>query len=1433
MPGKVRLDLGGNISEIKDQLVEGGFIIGGTDGEENEGPFRDEEVLPVMGEVEIPDGEMMEQEIVDYSENDPVAQMVELPISNIRSDELFESQEIEEEKTETQIKEILDKNTEELTETDIQLLRIEVLKRDNPEAIKKLAREKLKQTLANLKEVGQEKVDIIEEDYHHEKNKEDLDKILREEKAQYDQVSKLKDDIPLNVWNIIDTYFRDNKYYKSKHQLDSYNEFITSKTNGIEYIIKRENPLIIYKDLLSNGKFRYEITFYFGETLDDQGVPIAGKENLFLTSPTIYDSDTKKMSYMYPNDARLRSLTYAMYIFCNIGVKIIDNIGDSTKEPPILPGEMRITNYEKENIGILPIMLHSKSCILNNLDSQKLNEMGECRYDQGGYFIIKGKEKVILSQEKKVNNVLYINKSPDENIILQGIIKSVSKEGFQSSRTNAISFVKSNVIINKNSPLSKTIESKRFLVRILGLDIKIPLFIIFRALGVETDKDILNMIIYDNDSDTLKNKLLDVLQDTIKDAMPIYTQKNSYKFLSLNTKGKEIINVIDILNNNFLPTYETNNIEKAKYLAYAVRKIILTHINVIKETDRDSYAVKRIDTAGPLLLELFRELWGKFQKNISLKIDAEFKFNFDKIEKDIFKIVDSNKDKIIDNSIMNQISKSFGSVFGSGVSAKQGIVQDLNRNSMLGALSHIRRLITPLAAGSKTIGPRKLHGSQWGFVCPTESPDGGNVGIVNHLSIISTISFNILETGIIECLKDNDLLELKDSINKDLYSHSKVFMNGKLIGFHKEAEFLVKLLKLLKLNSIINIYTSISWNIDLNEIYIYTDSGRIVRPILVLKYDKDGKKINDLIQGKNELLENWDKLIHGYLYGKEDVSVYSDDYYKQYLDDIKKKEPNYLEFLQEKASPIEYIDSTESEFLFIAKDIYSIDKDYTHCEIHSSLILSPLALQIPFPEHSQFPRNVFSCQQTKQAVGVYSSAYNTRFDTFGHVLSYPQKALVTTRYKKYTHVDKLPNGENIVVAICSYLGYNQEDSIMVNKSSIDRGMFNSMYFRSYEDNEEVNKSNNTSFFSNPNQMKNNKIKNIDAYSKLNNDGIVEEGTYVKYGDKITSKCEKHKLPDGTETTVISGMNINRETSGTVDKVIITRNKDNLKKCKIRIYKQKIPTVGDKYASRCGQKGMCGMVLEQWEMPFTKDGIVPDLMINPHAIPSRMTINQFLEVVLGKTCAITGHFGDGTPFQNNSVEHYADMLGKLDYEQYGNEVMYSGINGEQIKTSIFIGPTYYQRLKIMVADKMFSRATGPMQMLIKQPAAGRSNGGGLRIGEMERDSILGHGTAGFLKESMMERADKYMVQINKHTGLIDYDNNSSENCVNIAIPYAMKMLLQELETMSIAPRVIIDEKINNETIFTHINELYNNMNSENMNTDNMNSDPIDGVVLDDY
>jgi DNA-directed RNA polymerase II subunit RPB2 len=485
----------------------------------------------------------------------------------------------------------------------------------------------------------------------------------------------------------------------------------------------------------------------------------------------------------------------------------------------------------------------------------------------------------------------------------------------------------------------------------------------------------------------------------------------------------------------------------------------------------------------------------------------------------------------------------------------------------------------------------------------------------------------------------------------------------------------------------------------------------------------------------------------------------------------------------------------------IAKDIYSIEsiKDYTHSEIHPSIILSAVALNIPFPEHSQYPRNVFSCQQTKQAVGVYSSAYNTRFDTFAHILNYPQKPIVTTRYKKFTDVDKLPYGENAIVAIASYSGYNQEDAVILNQTSIERGMFQSLYLRSYSEKEEITDDGTQMLFGNPNQYKNIKKSKTLNFDKLDENGFIREGMYVDDKDVIIAKCGYNK---DSKITSVSGKTINFGTSGIVDKVIVIKNRDNLRTCQIRIRKQKIPDIGDKFSSRPGQKGICGMTLPQTEMPFTKEGIVPDMIINPHAIPSRMTINQLLEVVLGKSSCLGGYLGDATPFQNNDIHDYAKLMEKYNYEEWGDEIMYSGITGEQLKTSIFIGPTYYQRLKIMVADKMHSRGTGRMQALIRQPAAGRANDGGLRIGEMERDSILSHGITDFLKESLMERSDKFTVNINEKTGLISNKQDESED-VQIQIPYAMKMLLQELQTMSIAPRLVTNDMIENPNLFERL------------------------------
>ena len=1213
----------------------------------------------------------------------------------------------------------------------------------------------------------------------------------------------LSDIKPLDVWTIIETYFRDNPNYKTQHQIDSFNEFLTSETNGIKFIIKRENPLIIYKEALDSdkGNYKYQINIYYGETLNEDGsINENIKENIYVSSPIEYIDG--KQTYMYPNIARLKGYTYASCIFSNIGIEFIDNV----------VGKKTIKNFPKVNIGLLPIMVKSRNCILNGLDDIKLTELGECPYDQGGYFIIRGKEKVFLSQEKKINDILYINSTNDEALPIQCVLKTVSTEGFQSSRTNTIMM---NRVTLEYDPANKELSNTdkrycyRVTVRILGItDFNIPVFILFRALGFTTDKEIIETIIYDSDPDLLRRNLIELLIPSVKDSHPICDQKSAFKLLSMYTKGKEVINVIDILNNNFLPKYQSNR-EKCFFLGFSIRKLFSTHLQILPETERDSYALKRIDLAGSLLLELYRELWGKFKRETSLRIDKEHKFHFKEYDEDITNIInEQNMKKIFNTSSMDTIVKSFGSVFGTNLSARQGIVQDLNRNTMLGTLSHLRRLSYPLPAGSKSLGPRKLHNSQWGFVCPTESPDGGNVGIINHLSIVAIISFSVSESGVFLALLDHGLISLDDIISADLNDSTKVFINGKWIGIHRTPDFLYKIMRLLKLNSFIHIYTSISWDIMANEIHIFTDSGRLLRPLFVLK--RKGDKIsNELIEGDYSYASNWSKLIRGsYMFNKyPGQSIYDESYFREDLMNVKATHADYISFLEDHISQIEYIDSIETNNLLIARSIYSIDKEYTHSEIHPSLMLSAVALNIPFPEHSQYPRNVFSCQQTKQAVGVYSSAYNTRFDTFGHILNYPQKPIVTTRYKKYTDVDKLPYGDNTIVAIACYSGYNQEDAVILNKTSIERGLFNTLYYRSYEDFEEIDEFGNQVLFGNPDYLMNIKKDNTVNYDKLDENGFIREGVYVDENDALMTKylVEKNVSSDSViriiTKTVIFG------TSGYVDKVVVIKNKDNLRTCKVRIRKNKIPEMGDKFASRLGQKGVCGMVLDQSEMPFTKDGIVPDLIVNPHAIPSRMTINQLLEVVLGKSSCLGGFLGDATAFQNTDVKDYAVLLQKYGYEEWGNEIMYNGMTGDQLKTEIFIGPTYYQRIKIMVADKMHSRSTGPKQNLTRQPVGGRANNGGGRIGEMERDSILSHGLTSFLNESVTTRSDQYSVRINENTGLIDYNKDNLENTYDVQMPYSMKLLTQELQAMNIVPRMDINNNIDNPAVHDFVINNY--------------------------
>ena len=439
----------------------------------------------------------------------------------------------------------------------------------------------------------------------------------------------------------------------------------------------------------------------------------------------------------------------------------------------------------------------------------------------------------------------------------------------------------------------------------------------------------------------------------------------------------------------------------------------------------------------------------------------------------------------------------------------------------------------------------------------------------------------------------------------------------------------------------------------------------------------------------------------------------------------------------------------------------------------------------------------------KQAVGIYMSNFNHRIDTMAHVLHYPQKPLVRTKLSKYTNSIDLPSGINAIVAIMTHTGFNQEDSVMLNKSAIDRGLFTSTYFKSYRD--QCSKNHSTGeeeIFTKPvvEVSASGKMKPFN-YDKLGEDGFIPKNTYVDSHDILVGKVMPQKV-QGVITERDTSLQVKGNDDGHVDLNYQGINGDGYKFCKIRMRKYRKPQIGDKLASRSAQKGTIGMVYRHQDMPFTKHGITPDIIMNPHAIPSRMTIGQLMECIMGKACCHIGAAGDSTPFTDCSVESIANVLSKSGFERYGNEILYNGRTGEQMKTEIFIGPTYYQRLKHMVSDKSHSRGSnGPIVLLTRQPAEGRARNGGLRFGEMERDAIVAHGASAFLKERMLDVSDNFRVFICRQCGLIctaNPDKNifkctackNNADITQVRIPYAMKLLIQELMTMGVAPRITV-------------------------------------------
>ena len=1171
-------------------------------------------------------------------------------------------------------------------------------------------------------------------------------------------------------FHMIESYF-EGQYLERlvRHQIESFNHFIGYQA---QRTIQMFNPVEVKSEhdyIAEHDKHLLEIQIAF--------------DNFKLYPPQIHENNGAT-KIMFPKEAKLRNFTYASTMTIDIHIDYIIRNTESMNTPTIIKKIL-----PKINIGKMPIMLKSSICMLTQNKNIHPSYTGECAMDCGGYFIIKGSEKTVLGQERAAENKIYcFDGKNTTKWAWFAEIKSIPDDKCISPKQIEM------MIASKNNGFGHAIY-----ITIPRIKYPVELFTLFRALGVLSDKEICSYILLDITSG-LQDDLLDFLQASIIDSNKYMTKEDALRHITsmvaytpLNMdketgqrKKREFAE--EVLSKDLFPHCKSIT-QKLHLIGYMANKLIQTSKGRLPPDDRDSYLNKRIELTGTLLNNLFRNYFNKLVKEMQKQIVKEINSGSWRSTEDYENIINMTniykimKSTTIENGINRALATGDFSIKQSN-SSKVGVAQVLNRLTYVASLSHLRRINTPLEKSGELIAPRKLHNTTWGFLCPAETPEGQSIGVVKNISYLGHITIPTNSSSLRQYIEPF-ITSLEKVIEKHhIYQKVKVFINGAWVGITESPFELYNDMKDKKYKGIINIYTSIVFDFKLLEIRICNDGGRLCRPLLKVRDNKAliTQEIIDRLV-KKELC--WNDLLTSC---KIDESV------------------------------IEYIDPEEQNFAMIAmksKDSY-INKvnNYTHCEIHPSTIFGVLASCIPFPEHNQAPRNTYQTAMAKQAMGVYATNFDMRMDKTAYILNYPSRPLVDTRIMNFLNLNQVPSGCQIHVAIMTHTGYNQEDSVLINKGSIDRGLFLATIYHTEKD-EDKNIIRDEIIRCKPDKTKTKGIK-FGNYDKLNSQGFIPENSLVENRDIIIAKIIPIKDNRNDPTKVIKFEDQSktfRTTEETyIDKNYTGRNGDGYNFAKVRVRILRKPVYGDKMSSRHGQKGTVGNIIPECDMPFTRDGLRPDVIINPHAIPSRMTIAQLKETLLGKVLLELGLFGDGTSFGNMDVKTIADQLLKLGYESHGNELLYNGLTGEQLESNIFIGPVFYQRLKHMVNDKQHSRAIGPMVNLTRQPAEGRSRDGGFRIGEMERDVMIAHGASRFCKERLYDVSDKYSAYICRTCGLIASYNDGNKNklytstdftihlcktCGNktnfakVDIPYAYKLLAQELQTINVVPRLITE------------------------------------------
>ena len=963
---------------------------------------------------------------------------------------------------------------------------------------------------------------------------------------------------------------------------------------------------------------------------------------------------------------------------------------------------------------------------------------------------INGSERVIVGLEDlSYNKIIVDRETLGGNIVFKAKVYS-SIVGYRAKLE----------LVMKNDGL--------IVARIPGSPVDIPVVTLMRALGLESDKEIAAVV-------SLVDELQDELEGSFEKAGDVPTSKDAVVYISKRIapgmlEEFQIKRAETLLDWGLLPhlgKHPENRKEKAQFLGEAACKLLELKLGWITPDDKDHYGNKVIKFAGQMLADLFRTAFRNLVRDMKYQLERSGQ------KRGINAVAAAIRPGIITDKLNNAIAT------GNWGRGRVGVTQLLDRTNYLSTISHLRRIQSPLSRTQPNFEARDLHATHFGRICPSETPEGSNCGLVKNLALSGIISVNVPSEEIIEKLYDLGTVhffDAKDDLKKD---GTRIFVDGRLIGYYKDGLELAESLRDLRRNSKIHPHVGVSFHkSDENEdatrrLYVNCNAGRVLRPLIIIK-DNKPLLTQDLLDKISKKLLSWTDLL--------------------------------------RMSVLELIDANEEENCYVTLD----DKDtkkYTHLEVFPPSILGAGASIIPYPEHNQSPRNTYESAMAKQSLGFSTPMMNTSTYVRQHLMLYPQVPAVNTKAMKLLGLEDRPAGQNCVVAVLPFDGYNIEDAIVLSQASVDRGLGRTFFFRIYDAEAKQYPGGMRDSFEIPNAEDNIRgYKGERAYRLLEEDGVVASESPVKGGDILIGKTSPPRFMEEYREFESSGpyrrdtsIGVRPSETGVIDTVVMTQSNEGGKMYKIRARDMRIPEIGDKFASRHGQKGVMGLLAKAEDLPYTAEGMSPDVLINPHAFPSRMTVGMMMESICGKAASFRGKRFDGSAFVGEKMDEVKKVMDAHDFKYSGKEIMYDGRTGKAFPVDVFIGVVYYQKLHHMVADKIHARARGQVQMLTKQPTEGRARGGGLRFGEMERDCLIAYGASMILKDRLLDESDKSDIFVCERCGLVAYHDVKQRKYVcrvcgdkakvsSVSVAYAFKLLLQEMQSLNVAPRLLIKEKL---------------------------------------